>query len=120
VRRVTDNFMATRAVVADPPGEPTTLTLYTDDGAVASITLGPADAVGIASDLLSAARRPGAVLWSQHDFGRRTGARVGARMGAKPQALSPRAKVSPRLVHAASGSRQSSRIVRTAWFLPVS
>jgi hypothetical protein len=41
-------------------------------------------------------------------------------MGAKPQALSPRAKVSPRLVHAASGSRQSSRIVRTAWFLPVS
>jgi hypothetical protein len=48
---------ATRAVVADAPGEPTTLTLYDESGGLAVIVLGPADAVRIASDLLNAARR---------------------------------------------------------------
>jgi len=48
---------ATSAVVADPPGEPTTLTLYAEDSALASITLGPAECVALASDLLNAARR---------------------------------------------------------------
>ena len=33
---------ATRAVVADPSGEPTTLALYKEDGGLASIVLGPA------------------------------------------------------------------------------
>lgn len=47
---------ATRAVVADPPGEPATLTLYDDAGALGSIALGPADAVALASDLLLTAR----------------------------------------------------------------
>jgi hypothetical protein len=48
---------ATRAVVTDPPGEPTILTLYGEDGALAAIPLGPADAIALASDLLNAARR---------------------------------------------------------------
>jgi hypothetical protein len=48
---------ATRAVVADPPGEPTTLTLYNEDGGLASIMLGPAECIALASDLLNAARR---------------------------------------------------------------
>jgi hypothetical protein len=48
---------ATRAVIADPPGEPTGLTLYSDNGPVASITLGPAECVALASDLLTAERR---------------------------------------------------------------
>jgi hypothetical protein len=42
--------VARRAVVADPPGQPTTLTLYDDEGALATIELGPADAICIASD----------------------------------------------------------------------
>jgi hypothetical protein len=48
---------ATRAVVTDSPGEPTTLTLYAEDIALAAVVLGPADAVWVASDLLNAARR---------------------------------------------------------------
>jgi hypothetical protein len=48
---------ATRAIITDPPGEPSTLTLYRDDDALAAIPLGPADAVRLASDLLLAARR---------------------------------------------------------------
>jgi hypothetical protein len=48
---------AARCVIVDAPGEPTTLVLYTDDGALGSIQLGPADAVRIASDLLLSARR---------------------------------------------------------------
>jgi hypothetical protein len=47
---------ATRAVVTDPPGEPTTVTLYGDDGALASVVLDPATCVGLAADLLGAAR----------------------------------------------------------------
>jgi hypothetical protein len=48
---------ATRAIVADPPGEPTTLTIYDEDGGLASIVLGPAECIALASDLLNAARR---------------------------------------------------------------
>jgi hypothetical protein len=48
---------ATRAVVADRPGEPTTLALYNDDGGLASIVLGPTECITLASDLLNAARR---------------------------------------------------------------
>ncbi|MGE0118695.1 MAG: hypothetical protein AB7S71_18210 [Dongiaceae bacterium] len=48
---------AARCVIVDAPGEPTTLVLYTDDGALGSIQLGPADAVRVASDLLLSARR---------------------------------------------------------------
>jgi ethanolamine utilization microcompartment shell protein EutS len=47
---------ATRAVVADPPGQPATLTLYDDAGALGSVELGPAEAVALASDLLLTAR----------------------------------------------------------------
>lgn len=47
---------ATRAVVTDPPGEPTRLALYRDDVLLASVQLDPASAVGIAGDLLEAAR----------------------------------------------------------------
>lgn len=48
---------ATRAVVADPPGEPTTLTMHDESGAIATLTLGPAECIALASDLLNAARR---------------------------------------------------------------
>jgi hypothetical protein len=53
---VNEPARATRAVVADPPGQPATLTLYNDRGALGSIVLGPADAVALASDLLLTAR----------------------------------------------------------------
>ncbi len=53
-----------RVVVADPPGEPTTLTIYSDGGALASVQLDPASAVGLAGDLIEAARvRLGRVRW---------------------------------------------------------
>lgn len=45
-----------RVVVADPPGEATTLTIYADVGALASVQLDPASAVGLAGDLIEAAR----------------------------------------------------------------
>ena len=45
-----------RVVVADPPGEPTTLTIYSDAGALASVQLDPASAIGLAGDLIEAAR----------------------------------------------------------------
>lgn len=48
---------ATRAVVADPPGEPTTVTLLGESGALAILALGPAECIALASDLLNAARR---------------------------------------------------------------
>ncbi len=48
--------LATRAVITDPPGEPTTLTLYAAGGAVAFVHLDPATAVGLAGDLIEAAR----------------------------------------------------------------
>jgi len=41
-------LVATRAVVADPLGEPTTLTLYTNGGEAGSITLEPAECVASA------------------------------------------------------------------------
>jgi hypothetical protein len=46
-----------RVVVADPPGQPTTLTVCAVDGAVAAIGLGPSELVALAHDLLTAARR---------------------------------------------------------------
>jgi hypothetical protein len=49
-------FIATRAVVSDPPGEPTSIALYDDAGALASAQLDPATCVDVASDLLNAAR----------------------------------------------------------------
>ena len=49
--------IAGRGVVSDPPGSPTTLTLYAADQALAELQLGPAEAVALASDLLLAARR---------------------------------------------------------------
>ena len=48
---------AGRAVVADPPGGSTTLTMYFADKALAELPLGPAEAVALASDMLNAARR---------------------------------------------------------------
>jgi hypothetical protein len=50
---------AVRAVVTDPPGEPTTLALYVEgtEEAAATIILGPAQCVALASDLLNSARR---------------------------------------------------------------
>ena len=48
---------AGRAVVSDPPGAPSMLTLYAGDQALAELQLAPAEAVALASDLLLAARR---------------------------------------------------------------
>ncbi len=48
---------AGRAVVSDPPGAPSMLTLYTGDHALAELQLAPAEAVALASDLLLSARR---------------------------------------------------------------
>lgn len=47
---------ATRAIVADAPGEPATLTLYDADGAVAVLALPSARCLALAADLLSLAR----------------------------------------------------------------
>ena len=49
--------VAGRAVIADPPGAPTVLTLYAGDQALASLELAPSEAVALASDMLLAARR---------------------------------------------------------------
>jgi hypothetical protein len=46
---------ATHVVVSDPPGDPTTLTIYNETSALA-IHLGPSECVALASDLLLAAR----------------------------------------------------------------
>jgi hypothetical protein len=48
---------ATRAMVIEQPGEPIKLALCDDASALASLPLGPADAIKLASDLLNAARR---------------------------------------------------------------
>ena len=55
--RPDDMPVAGRAVVSDPPGAPSILTLYTGDQALAELQLGPAEAVALASDLLLSARR---------------------------------------------------------------
>jgi hypothetical protein len=47
----------TRALILECAGEPTKLILLSGDTAIASLPLGPADAVALASDLLLAARR---------------------------------------------------------------
>ena len=47
---------AVRAIVAATPGEPITMTLYDGTGALAEISLGPADAVALAGDLIERAR----------------------------------------------------------------
>ena len=47
---------ATRAVVSDPPGGATTLTLYRDGDVLAFVELDPATAIGTAGDLIEAAR----------------------------------------------------------------
>lgn len=47
---------ASRAIVADCPGAPTTLSLYDSAGPLGTIQLGPAECVALASDLLLAAR----------------------------------------------------------------
>lgn len=44
------------AIVADPLGVATTLQVYSDAGALASVQLDPASAVGLGSDLIEAAR----------------------------------------------------------------
>ena len=49
--------IAGRAVISDPPGSPSMLTLFTGDEALAEMQLGPAEAVSLASDLLLSARR---------------------------------------------------------------
>lgn len=49
--------IAGRAVISDPPGSPSMLTLYTGDEALAEMQLGPAEVVSLASDLLLSARR---------------------------------------------------------------
>ncbi len=49
--------VAGRAVVTDPPGAPSTLTMYAGDQALAALELAPSEAVALASDLLVAARR---------------------------------------------------------------
>ena len=49
--------IAGRAVVADPGGGPTVLTMYAGDQALAALELAPSEAVALASDLLLAARR---------------------------------------------------------------
>jgi hypothetical protein len=62
---------ALRAVVADPPGEQTTLTLYDQSGALASIALDPASAAALARDLLDAAcQRRGRDRERTADWGR--------------------------------------------------
>jgi hypothetical protein len=52
---VADPVQASRCVVTDPPGGPTTLTLYTDEGAIAFVRLDPATCVGLAGDLIAVA-----------------------------------------------------------------
>jgi hypothetical protein len=49
--------VATRATLIESGGEPLKLVLRSDDESLAVLTLGPADAVALASDLLNAARR---------------------------------------------------------------
>ncbi len=49
--------VAGRAVISDPPGSPSMLTLYSADQALAELQLAPAEAVALASDLLLSARR---------------------------------------------------------------
>ncbi len=49
--------VAGRAVVSDPPGSPSMLTLYSAGQALATLELAPAEAVVLASDLLLSARR---------------------------------------------------------------
>ncbi len=65
---------AFRCIVSDPPGLPTTLTLYRDDIGLASIALDPATCVGLAADLLAAARarlgRPAVVVVDCGEGGR--------------------------------------------------
>jgi hypothetical protein len=46
---------AARAIVVDIPGEPVVLTLYSPDGRVAAVDLGPERAVSLASELIRAA-----------------------------------------------------------------
>jgi hypothetical protein len=48
---------ATRALVIEQPGEPIKVALCDDATALASLVLGPADAIALTSDLLNAARR---------------------------------------------------------------
>ena len=45
----TETPRAGRAVIADPPGDATTLTLYSADTALAELLLGPAECVALAS-----------------------------------------------------------------------
>lgn len=47
---------ASRAIISDPAGAPTTLTLFLDDQALAFVELDPATCVGLAGDLIEAAR----------------------------------------------------------------
>src|SRR5262245_1633924 len=91
---------ATRAVVSDPPGQPATLTLYGDSGALGSIALGPADAVALASDLLLTAR-----------------ARLG-QLGDGPAIESWRALVSPRGLPALHQPEPTNANQRLAGALP--
>jgi hypothetical protein len=49
--------VATRALLIEAAGEPIKLAQCSDDESLAVLTLGPADAVALASDLLNAARR---------------------------------------------------------------
>ncbi len=49
--------VAGHAVISDPPGSPSMLTLYSADVALASLELAPSEAVALASDLLLAARQ---------------------------------------------------------------
>ena len=48
---------ATTARVTDEPGQLTTLLLLNDQGELAILPLGPADALALAADLLTSARR---------------------------------------------------------------
>jgi hypothetical protein len=48
---------ATRAMVIEQPGEPIKVAPCDDGTALASLVLGPADAIKLADDLLNAARR---------------------------------------------------------------
>ena len=49
--------IAGRAVVSDPPGPPSMLTLYAGDQDLAALESAPTEAVALASDLLLAVHR---------------------------------------------------------------
>ena len=49
--------VAGRAVVSDPQGAPSMLTIYAGDQVLAALELAPSEAVALSSDLLLAARR---------------------------------------------------------------